>query len=315
MIKSYNYAENTIFRDSIQSLENQKKEVYLAERAVRKYFKQATEINICPGCGCKSNVFFNKWTVNYYRCPSCETIFVPVDDETIRKYHSDKELATFRSSEAIQHEAEIKRELLWKELIDWITYRCTRYLNRNKELSIISTKDRYDGFEKMLNSHPICRNLTFLSDIEYSFESDIALSFDVIQQMNNPLKHLQSINKALKHNGLLFLSARMGTGLDILVLKESARIYPFDYVTLFSPIGITNNLKQAGFEVLDYATPGCMDVAYVIENKENISENELFIKSFFKNADQQSYEEFQRFLQKCGMSSYVNIVAKKVSGV
>ena len=108
------------------------------------------------------------------------------------------------------------------------------------------------------------------------------------------------------------MSARIGTGFDILVLKEHAQIYPYEYVSLLSKQGIERVLRHAGFEMLDYSTPGSMDVGYVKNKLPFVSSENLFVKNLISNSDQLLLDEFQRFLQKSGMSSYAHIVAKKV---
>lgn len=317
MLRAYDYTENTAGRSSLQASQSFNQELKLARAAVGREIQLETEGPAqCPGCGGKDHtLFFEKWGVAYLRCSSCGSVFADVDDETLNAYQKDEMLSAYRSSTVYQQEAKEKRELSWQEILDWIQFRCYRYLGRNKGLRIFSGGDRYTSFVEMMRKSELCGNLTVYQQDEAEDPSfEIAVSFNLLQQSNRPLEHLRMLNHHLVSGGLLFLSARLGTGFDILVLREHAQVYPYEYVSLLSKQGLTHILKQAGFEMLDYSTPGHMDVGYVQSKRAFISEDNLFVRSLISDSDQIILGEFQRFLQKSGMSSYAHIVAKKVSG-
>lgn len=311
MLKAYDYIDATADRKTIQKSENFNRELKLAKKAVSRVLQiEQGSAPICPGCASKKlSVFFTKWGVDYLRCSDCGTIFCEVDDDTLSEYHNDAELTEFRSKEEYQQEACEKRRFSWQEIIDWIQFRTYRYLKKNKGLSIVSGGDRFRGFTEMVKQSDICGSYSFLGDGDS--RAEVALSFNLIQQVNSPEEHLNALNRSLEKGGLLFLSARIGSGFDILVLKEHAQVYPYEYVTLLSKDGLMNQLEKAGFELLDYSTPGAMDVGYVQSKREAIPQDDLFIRNLIFDSDSTTLREFQRFLQKSGMSSYAQIVARK----
>lgn len=311
MLKAYDYIDATADRNTIQKSENFNKELKLAKKAVSRVLQmEQGNSPVCPGCaGRKLSVFFTKWGVDYLRCPDCGTIFCEVDDETLAEYHSDQDLNEFRSRDEYQQEASEKRRFSWQEIIDWIQFRSFRYLKKNKGLSIVSGGDRFTGFTEMVKNSDICGSYSLLGVSDSPAE--VALSFNLLQQSNAPVEHLTALNRQLENGGLLFLSARIGSGFDILVLKEHAQVYPYEYVTLLSRESLTAVLEKAGFEVLDYSTPGAMDVGYVQSKREAIPQDDLFIRNLIFDSDSTTLREFQRFLQKSGMSSYAQIVARK----
>lgn len=312
MLNAYDYVDSAPDRSSLQLSENFNKELKLAKNAVSRVLQmEKSGAPVCPGCRGKDiSVFFRKWDVDYLRCAKCGTVFCEVDDSVLQDYHSDPELTAFRSGAEYQNEASEKRRLSWQEIIDWIQFRSFRYLKKNKGLDIVTGGDRYSGFAELVKSSDICGSYSNCMDNAYS-SADIALSFNIIQQWSAPGEHLAAMNRQLKQGGLLFLSARIGSGFDILVLKEHAQVYPYEYVTLLSREGLTNLLGEAGFELLDYSTPGSMDVGYVQSRREAIPQDDLFVRNLIFGGDSATLREFQRFLQKSGMSSYAQIVARK----
>ncbi len=313
MLKAFDYVDRISDRAAIQSTERYHRELKLARAAVDRVFQPEGErICRCPGCLCdKPTLFFQKWEVPYFYCPQCGSVFTSVDDETLREYQNDDALRTFRASEESQREAEEKREQSWNELLDWFTFRCFRYMGRNKGLRVVSGGERYRGFTAMMESSDLCKSYEILTEGS-EIKGDVALSLNLIQQANDPDRHLREMNRHLEKNGLLFLSARIGTGFDILVLKEHAQVYPYEYVSLLSRKGLEMVLDRNGFRMLDYSTPGSMDVGYVRARCGFIPSEELFIRNLIRDSDERTLQEFQRFLQKSGMSSYAHIVAQKV---
>lgn len=316
MLRAYDYIENMTNRAAIQTPAQFGEELKLAKTAAEKALQIGhSEFTACPGChGTHLVHFFSKWGVSYLRCTGCGTIFCETDDYTLTAYQSDEALCAFRNSERYQCEAAEKRKLNWQEQMDWMQFRSFRYLGRKSGLRIVSGGSRYRGFTEMLQRSEFCGSYAELSNMAgcaASERAEVALSFNLIQQSNRPEAHLTDLNRQMAPGALLFLSARVGTGIDILVLREHAQIYPYEYVTLLSRRGLTNVLKEAGFTLLDYSTPGVMDVGYIYSNRAFIPQEDLFLRNLMFDSDQATLGEFQRFLQKSGSSSYAHIVARK----
>lgn len=316
MLRAYDYIENTASRAAIQTPAQFGEELRLARAAVEKALQIGRgEFTACPGChGTHLVHFFSKWGVSYLRCTECGTIFCEADDGTLAAYQRDEELCAFRNSEQYQLEAAKKRKLNWQEQMDWMQFRTFRYLGRKSGVRVVSGGSRYRGFAEMLQRSEFCGSYAELSDTvggAASEPAEVALSFNLIQQSNCPKAHLSALNRRMEPGALLFLSARVGTGIDILVLREHAQIYPYEYVTLLSRKGLTNVLGEAGFTLLDYSTPGVMDVGYIYSNRAFIPQEDLFLRNLIFDSDQATLGEFQRFLQKSGSSSYAHIVARK----
>lgn len=69
-------------------------------------------------------------------------------------------------------------------------------------------------------------------------------------------------------------------------------------------------LEEAGFQLLEITTPGTRDMESVLRNQERIEESNFFVKYLMRVADKRTLADFQRFLQKSGLSSFAQVVAK-----
>lgn len=320
MLKAYDYIEYTPDSSSLHSPQYFEKELEIAEGIIRQIPKGKKKASACPVC-CSQNldVFCKKWDVEYIRCDDCETIFAAVEEQELEQYRQHTELKNFRVSKPYQKEAAEKRELTWMESMDWMTFRTFRYLGKNKGLSVLDIGNRYEAYAKAIRDLPLTGSYRLEESILHTAslakgfvqKADLVLYLNQMQQSLEPRKKLKQISEKMKPGALLFFSTRMGTGFDVLTLKEHAKIFPYEHLFLPSKKGMDMLFQEAGFQVLEYATPGRMDVGTAAKQIKDIAKDHYFIRSLMKNGDNYDYAEFQRFLQKSGMSSYAQIVAKK----
>lgn len=318
MLKAYDFSKykGGVNMSRVNSFNQQENEI--ARSLVESTLEEVYSDKTCTVCGSENTEeFFTKWGVIYHRCKDCDSIFVKTTEECLKKYKENDELINLRISKPYQAEETESRDLNWEELIDWVKFRTFRYVGKKDNLSVIDYGNRYQGFvEKILHSG-FCKEYelreSILKDVSCDKvdKADIVLYFNKIQQSLDPEKDLKEAHNALKEGGLLFFSTRIGTGFDILTLKSAAKIFPYEHVLLPSVDGLKNLLGKAGFTMLEYSTPGRMDVEYVHEHYDAISSDNLFIKYMIEHGDETAYSEFQRFLQKSGFSSHAQIVAKK----
>ena len=323
MLKAYDYVEYSPDSSSLQNPQYFEKELEIAQSVVKRIYKKKAEFCCCPACrSSKISHFCDKWKVKYLHCDDCETVFVAADREELEQYSQSEELMEFRISKEYQQEAAQKREITWMESADWITFRVYRYLGKNTGLSVVDIGNRYEGYIDMVKELPLTGSYTLKESILHQKEqlndnrekterADIVLYLNQIQRSLKPLEKLKEIYTDMKPGALLFFSTRMGTGFDVLTLKEHSKIFPYEHVFLPSKMGMERILSKAGFEILEYSTPGRMDVGTVARQTDKIAGDNYFIRSLMKNGDRSSLAEFQRFLQKSGMSSYAQIVAQK----
>lgn len=326
MLTAFNYyepeEENRIQR---RMKENSffEQELKVAENFSKIHAKNSTGRTSCVVCGSNKLLrFYEKWGVEYLRCEDCASIMANVREEDVEEYVHLKELKKIRLSDENQRIGSENRQQRWEELLDWLRYRTFRYCGRNTGFSILDYGNRWKGLSQLLQRSTLCEKYELRDSIlvdEKQEESimpepvDIILALDYIQQKVKPVQLFREIHNKLKKGGLFILGVKAGSGFDILTLRENNKnIFPYEHVLMPSKEGISIMLAQTGFELLEFTTPGTFDLNYVKANKEGLAENDYFMQYFLKTATPSAEADFQRFIQKSGLSSYAQVVARRM---
>lgn len=316
MLRAYDYAEVKQKTTEIQNAGLFRKEKGIALKYVLDHPNDKKR-GVCPVCGSKHTKFiFSRWDVDYLFCDECCSIFIPVEEEMIQNYLDIKEMKELRLGTEYQEQAELRRADIWDELVMWAKYRIYRYLGKNTGLDVIDYGNRYVGSVERFRNSGICRRYE-LRDSILQVETDKVEMADIILYMNqlqhevNPAATLKALKNNLKEDGLLILNTRLGSGFDILTLKGSMdSVFPYEHIMLPSKKGLEMILEEAGFQLLEITTPGTRDMESVLRNQERIEESNFFVKYLMRVADKTILADFQRFLQKSGLSSFAQVVAK-----
>lgn len=317
MLKAYDYSDK-----KTEPRSEEEKQLFREEKKIAQKFvichHEARENKSCPICGSdRTRFIFARWDVDYQFCEKCSSIYVPVKAETMQKYFQLEEMKSLRNSAKYQEYARLRRAGIWKDLIMWAEFRTYRYLGMNRELGIIDYGNKYMGFVDLIRQSPMTGRYE-LKDSVLEVDTDSVEKADVLFYMNqlqhviDPIGTLNQLQDNLKENGLLILNTRLGSGFDVLTLKGGADdIFPYEHVMLPSKKGLQLILEQAGFELLEITTPGTRDMDTVLQNKQRIEDSNFFIKYLLDNADRTILTDFQQFLQKSGMTSFAQVVAKR----
>ena len=300
----------------------QTKEIDLVRKYVEAHPGKQDMDTVCPVCKKRGRFYFDKWNVDYLRCDQCRSIFAVCDEKTLDGYMSYEKLNSFRLSDAYQEQMTRSRQDSWREFLEWVEVRAFRFLGRNRGLDIIDIGNRLSGYIDMIKQSDICKSYTLTDsiypgsiDAPQAEAADIVFCNDVIKTDMYPHERIKAISSWLKKDGLLFIGARAGSGFDIITLKEhNRRVCPYEHVFLPSAEGIVKLLEDNGFEILEIITPGVMDVKYVMDDADKLDGREEFVRFLLSKKDENTLQEFQRFLQKSLMSSYVRVIARKAEG-
>lgn len=318
MLRSYEYTEQSYSGVQLQSNLLRDKEINLAQRISSQLDAGCKPVEKCPVCGSSEGEFFyTKWQVDYLMCKECGTVYASCTDDVVEKYKMASELLEFRRSEVYQKEVAERRQQYWEDFLEWMQIRAFRFLKRNKDLSIIDVGNRYYGYIDVIRESELCGKYKLIDSIldfhqnDEIEQADILFYFDQMQQELDPVNRMKQLSAMLKPGGLLVLGTRAGSGFDILTLKENnVKIYPYEHVVLPSVQGLMDMFPKAGYKILEITTPGIMDIKYVKEGQRWLDNSNAFIKNLI-NAEDSVLQEFQRFLQKNSMSSFVRLIATK----
>lgn len=142
-----------------------------------------------------------------------------------------------------------------------------------------------------------------------------AVLLESLDRVDDPEALLRGVAHRLEPGGLLFVTALVVSGFDLAVLGVQNRyLYPPDRVNCFSVRGLESLIRRLGFVPLEVSTPGVLDVGIVRAHLEY--DPRLSLSPFERQiieADEETREAFQTFLQQQGLSSFARIVARKGS--
>lgn len=146
-------------------------------------------------------------------------------------------------------------------------------------------------------------------------EGDVsaAILLESLDRVDDPAALLRTVAKRLAHGGLLFLTALAASGFDMAVLGlQNLYLYPPDRANCFTLQGLSGLLTAAGFSLVEVSTPGVLDVEIVRAHVQR--DPTLPLPPFERRlieADGETHEAFQAFLQQQRLSSFARIVARK----
>ena len=145
-------------------------------------------------------------------------------------------------------------------------------------------------------------------------QKDVAVAFDVLEHVIDPIKYLRSIKKKIKKGGKIFLTFPNSDSFKSKILKDKwAMVAPLAHIHYFSEQSTKIMLNQSGFEILFIK-----DFSYVEGRRliRNILKLPLFflkdlINLEFKNIINRLIEAFLNILDLIKGDQF-KVVAKKL---
>ena len=273
----------------------------------------------CPACGQEAAwPIFERDGVTYERCRECGSLFAAVKEADVAAYFAQEDLRALRCSDEYQENSTESRSRRWDDILAWLGFRAFRYLGHNEGLSVVDYGNRWQGFVGRIRSANFCgsyftRDSLLAGDERPAAGSvDIVLAMNYLERLTQPEQFFAEAEELLSAKGLLVFSIKAGNGFDILKLRgNNPNLLPYEHNFLPSRVGIEKLLERMGFELLEYTTPGTFDLNYVISNEDKLGEHDYFTRYFLDHATPNAKAEFQRFLQRSGMSSYAQLIARK----
>ena len=142
---------------------------------------------------------------------------------------------------------------------------------------------------------------------------DAALLFEALDRSVNPTDILKKVYNMLKPGGLCFITCLLSSGFEVNVLGQASGIFiPPVRMNILSFEGMNALIdKVKGFEVLEFSTPGVLDIPNVIkqiDQKENVT---FFHYLFMQRDDPDLVSSFQDFLQLNRLGTFGRLVLRK----
>ena len=143
---------------------------------------------------------------------------------------------------------------------------------------------------------------------------DVAFLFEGIDRSIDPFLILQQVFKALKPGGLCFITSLLSSGFEVKVLGQESEIFvPPERMNLLSYEGIIALIeKVGGFELLEFSTPGVLDISNVIKKMSQTKDSTFFQYILQYRQDKELISSFQDFLQLNRLGTFGRLVLRKL---
>lgn len=274
---------------------------------LHKDFNGKTTIkNTCPACGSEEYAFaFDKYKFHYVECSKCKSLYIQnsITIEDYKKYAQELEDNIYTSEKYQNYLNELSNNNHFN-----LELTLSRFLNRNALVNVAYMGNRAKVFQIALGGfNTLFEIINEVSEIQEKYDLIILDHYlEKSVDLNNLLKNItQSLNK----NGYLYISSRVGSGIDILTLWEDTKLYPLEHQNLLSIYGIKIMLTDNGFNIKELNTPGTLDVDNILNSDS--SNTPKFLKYLSSFDKENALEDFRIFIQKNLLSSFATVIAQK----
>ena len=256
--------------------------------------------------------------VPYARCPVSGSVFLARRPEPAAWAHLLGEASRFRHAPGAFHAglAQSRTDYVYAPKVEWIEDALR--LQEVRRPVILEAASGPSEFSKFLRDSAAFAEVLTVEETALAAGAaprrpvQAAVLFESLDRAHDPERLLRGVAERLAGGGLLFVTGLVCSGFDLAVLGLRNRyLYPPDRANCFSLQGLLRLLERYGFTPLEVSTPGMLDVEIV---QSHLAQDPTLALSPFERrllqADQQTQEAFQAFLQAQGLSSFARIVAR-----
>ena len=279
----------------------------------------------CPACESASFRWGEIEGLEYARCVQCATSYLQDLPEVSEWGRLLNQVSQRRNSPGAVNSSilQSRAENVYAPKLDWIhnTLRLHGVLNP----SIIEVTTPPSQFSPLLAESSFFINASVVEETQLTESPPAAPSFNVraeaavllesLDRAYDPASLLKGVNQRLNTGGLLFVTALVSSGFDMVVLgAQNLYLYPPDRTNCFSLDGLERLLVRSGYKPVELSTPGVLDVEIVLAHQKHCASLKLSpFEQQLLASDQGTQMAFQSFLQQNRMSSFARVVARKAS--
>jgi hypothetical protein len=289
--------------------------VSLTERDVRAILVPLAKVDVpCPACRSPEVAStFETFGMTYRECAKCRSLYVSPrpDEAALAAYEADSEARRYWRETLVRAGGAARREKIIKPRSEWVVDSTREHLPGAKVYADIGTAQA-----------------SYLGEVESEgqFErivadaghdpADVISLFEVMDRAADVDALLERVGRMLSEGGLVFVTTILVSGFDLQTLWAAAdNIFPPDRLNVLSVEGLNALFARHGLEVLEFSTPGILDVEIVgatLDRDPTLPVPRWV--SYLLSRDEHTRRGFQRFLQSELLSSYGRAVVRKGSG-
>jgi ribosomal protein S27E len=304
--------------------------------------KRNPVVSSCPACKSKkAKIVFSHFGFKYAECLSCGSVYINArfPDADIKNHYLESVSADFWRNTLSRKTEGKRKEKIYENRFQWFRDIAQNYLPCAATIADFNSKDPeyareflqngyfkrkivvnpYFNISALDNINAAAGSCSVIQELTAPLKSmkgmvDIACAFEVLDCFTDIDFFLKTVNALLCRGGLCFMTTISISGFDLQVLWEnSTSIFPPDRINVLSRQGLELLFRRHGFDIVEYSTPGFLDLEIVKNTVRKNLHIELprFVRTILKNGDAQVHHDFQDFLQLSKLSSFVRIVLKK----
>lgn len=326
--------------DDLREFEIRPREVFksyveLLSLDVIKFFGDSSQLVDIPCPACKHRgrrPAFERFGLRYLECQQCLTVYLsprPLPS-ALSAYYLYGESAKFWDQVLMKETDKGRREHVFGRRLDWLTDVADQFLPRprtlldwkSKYVSFLEELHKGVAFDSIVVAQPTTevREACGKLGIQVAEEQDVpsgasvVSAFEVLEREFEPEVFLQDVHGRLRPGGLLLLTTRSISGFDLQVLWEKAKnILPPSHINMFSIEALQQILRNSGFEVLEFSTPGQLDVEIVWNSLQEDPDISVprFVSYLLRQRTPEAHHALQEFLQRYRLSSHVRVLCRK----
>jgi hypothetical protein len=268
----------------------------------------------CPACGGSGDVEFLRLGFPYRRCVKCRSLFVsPIPaEERLARYHAEGDAEKFRRERMLPETAAVRARHTLAPRARWVLAAAATRLGSRPTFAQVGA-DSPQLLEALGASVSVVGGLNDVSQALADGNLDGLIAFDVLERSVDLAAALSRCRRAVRRGGLLFVTTMSGDGFEVRMLGASSRsVIPPVHLHLLSREGWVAALAREGFTLVEYSTPGELDVLAVAEAKRRNADLSLppIVDELVSNEDEQVVRAFQELLQQAGLSAHVQLMAE-----
>ena len=142
---------------------------------------------------------------------------------------------------------------------------------------------------------------------------DVVFLFEALDRSVDPFNLLQKVFNSLKSGGLCLITCLLSSGFEVQVLGEKSEIFvPPEIMNLLSYEGMSVLIeKLKGFDILEFRTPGVLDIPNVINHLEDQCDSKFFNYIFTERQYPELLSSFQDYLQMNRLGTFARLALRK----
>ena len=259
----------------------------------------------------------------YGRCPATGSLFLTELPAWERWMELLAEVNRYRHSPEAFHTglAQSRVDNVYAPRLEWIEDTLQLHqLDRPKVLEVTTPPS---DVTKLLAENPTFSEVITEDEMRVahafasktSGEVGLAVLFEVLDRVDDPVALLRGVASRLAPGGLVFVTALVSSGFDLAVLGlRNLYLYPPDRTNCFSLLDLSNLLERTGFTLVEASTPGVLDVEIV---RAHVQRSPAVALSPFERqliaADVDTHAALQALLQERGLSSFARLVGRRTA--